>query len=129
MIQVNRGFQLFSKKYSNSFDDSLFIDAMANFMFHIIADVESWEEENYSLRVLEDWLLKEKENTMRATGQTSTHYDFIAIPDTDITDKTDTKNDDDDRSNSSVCIYAIFPTVLFDYYFSSSLTVEYSTLT
>jgi hypothetical protein len=107
---------LISKKYSNSFDDSLFVDAMANFMFHIIDDIESLEEENYSLHVLEDWLLKEKENTMRATGQSSSHYDSIHIPDTDVTDnKTDTDNDDDDKSIGCVCIYACVVTLLAHY--------------
>ena len=61
----------------------LFVDSMANFMYHIIDDVESLEEENYLMSVLEDWLVKEKENTMNATGQSSSYYDAINIPDID----------------------------------------------
>ncbi len=122
MIQVNRGFQLISKKYSNSFDDLLFVDAMTNFMYHIIDDVESVDEENYSLSVLEDWLLKEKENAMHATGQSSSHYDAIDIPDTDIFEKKDceTQNDnnDGDSSKSSVCIHVFL--LFFGYEFSTS---------
>ena len=106
MLQVYRGFQLFSKKYSNSFDGYLFVDSMANFMYHIIDDIETLQEENYLISVLEDWIVTEKENTLNATRQSSSYYDAIDIPDTDIFHNTNcdqrTKDNDEDTSTSVV---------------------------
>ena len=53
-------------------------------MYHMVDDIETQQEEQNSMNVIDDILLVEKRTAMERTGETENQYNDIIIPESDI---------------------------------------------
>jgi hypothetical protein len=53
-------------------------------MYHMVDDIETQQEEQNSMNVIDDILIVEKRTAMERTGETQNQYNDIIIPESDI---------------------------------------------